>query len=162
MKKFFILFLFSLLLVSCSDVLEKEQNVFFSSRPYVQSNISSKCYIHMSFSGFDTLAYVKASSGLIGSQTEYSDDYSVFEADSGFTWINDGYDDEVIYIEVIFKDDGYIVGYGLLEAVLFYENEMPFGYNLSVLRSIVFPKVNNKHQNISEEYVLMQFEKYKN
>ena len=70
--------------------------------------------------------------------------------------------DERGFFEVIFKDDGYIVGYGLLKAVLFYENEMPFGYNLSVLRSIVFPKVNNKHQNISEEYVLMQLEKYKN
>ena len=66
---------------------------------------------------------------------------------------------EPIYVDVIIRADGHIVGYAIVEIVC--KDEQMLLYYSTLRKSVFYPKVDGQFQNISEEYIQKEMCAYK-
>ena len=67
--------------------------------------------------------------------------------------------DYIDFVEIILKSGENAIGYALIEV---YRSSVTGDAKAIVLRSILFPRIDGKYQNISEGYVKKEMEKHKN
>lgn len=63
---------------------------------------------------------------------------------------------DTIYIDIIVKNDQNIIGYAVIEAE---QTENSLEFTAKVLKTEIYPKINDKFQEITEEYVSKAIEK---
>lgn len=73
-------------------------------------------------------------------------------------WAKEGYYDDV-YIEVLIRDGENIVGYAVLNMA--YRKTPVERWQIFLIKSVYYPKILGRYQNVSEEYVRQQIEAVK-
>ena len=64
---------------------------------------------------------------------------------------------EYAFIEIVLKSGENITGYSVVRVAFI----NPESHSISVRKSVVFPQVDGKYQNVSEEYVIASIEEAK-
>jgi len=83
----------------------------------------------------------------------------------GFRWYPDFNErTKYAYVDVFLKTEDNIIGYAVIEIYPYhiYSDGHVCDYRARFLKSIIFPKIDGKYQNITKEYVQAAIEEVKN
>lgn len=85
-----------------------------------------------------------------------NDNYFYWRAEKTMLWTEFLDQQGGIYINVIVRADGHIVGYAIFEIIA--QDELMQFYGIAMRESVYYPKVDGKFQEITEEYVQSQMD----
>ena len=153
MKKYLILAAIVLIgllaFCGCAELIEEDKSFVELNTWFFTSGIPNNC-IKVIYPDGDAQIEMSASKGVfwVTALQEYAQKAIVSSGDDVF-WHNGDAIIDIDYVDIIVRVDNNIVGYAVIKIV----KGDNFDYNAEIIKSAIFPKLNNEYQKVTQKQV---------